>query len=115
MLSKKYPSFLRCYCRPDDDGYLAVCLELFLVVRGATLEEAKAKLIEQIQSYLECIDEKNFRDLFPRMAPLQYRIDYNRVKALVTANRFRHALRDKYECFLEELRPSKLQLMIPAI
>lgn len=112
MVKNKYPSFLRCYGRPDGDGYLAVCLELFLVVKGASLEEAKSKLIEQIKSYLECIDEKNFRDLFPRMAPLQYRLDYNRVRALIAADRFRHALRNRYECFLEELRPSKLQLIL---
>lgn len=100
---QKYPSVLHCYARPENDHYIAVCLELDLVDQGATLEEAKASLEENIAGYLESLTPENINGLFPRLAPFYIYLDYYRVRLLLLLARIIHNLKRRWLVFVEPL------------
>jgi predicted RNase H-like HicB family nuclease len=41
----------------EDDGYVALCPQLDIASQGASLEEARAKLIEALTLFFEVADE----------------------------------------------------------
>src|SRR3989338_3636929 len=100
---RKYPTLLRCYARPENNHYIAVCLELDLVDQGATLEEAKAALEENIVGYLESLTPQNINQLFPRPAPLYVYLDYYRIHLLLFLARIIHSLKARWLVFAEPL------------
>ncbi len=105
---------LRCYGRPDKNGmHIAVCLELSLVVLGDSPEQARSKLIEQIKSYVNCLDAKNFHDLFPRNASLLHYLDYYFVSIVCWGISLNHAVKQSYQTFKEALLPQSFQV-VPA-
>ena len=60
-------NIFRCYTYQDSGGYYAVCLDLNLIDRRDTLEEAIAALDENIVGYLEAIRSNNWeQELIPR-------------------------------------------------
>jgi hypothetical protein len=104
MRSRRYPTLLRCYARPDDGGhYLAFCLDLGLCDRGETLDGAKASLEEDILGYLESLTAENMAALFPRPAPWYVYLDYYRVRCLVALARFFHQVAQRWLIFAEPL------------
>jgi predicted RNase H-like HicB family nuclease len=64
---------LRCYAYRDKDGYYAVCLDLLLIVRRDTIDEAINELQRVITGYLEdaYVEGGWDEDLLPRPAPLE--------------------------------------------
>ena len=97
------PTLLRCYVRPEGTGYLAFCLELGLCDQGATLEEAKASLEEDMLGYLGSLTAENVATLFPRPSPWYVYLDYARVWCLVALARFFHQLHQRWLIFAEPL------------
>lgn len=100
---RKYPRVLHCYARPENDHYIAVCLELDLVDQGATIEETKASLEENIAGYLESLTPKDIDTLFPRPAPFYIYVDYYRVRLLVLLAKIIHKLKTRWLVFVEPL------------
>lgn len=99
----RYPSVLHCYARPENDHYIAVCLELDLVDQGETLEKAKAALEENIVGYLGSLTPENINSLFPRPAPFYIYLDYYRVNVLISLARVIHNLKTRWMVFAEPL------------
>ncbi|MBU2504710.1 MAG: hypothetical protein KKB89_02825 [Candidatus Omnitrophica bacterium] len=100
---RKYPSVLRCYVRPEDDHYIAVCLELNLCDRGETFESAKASLEEDILGYLDSLTPEELPQLFPRYTPLYTHLDYYRVYLLLLFDHLTHRLKHRWQIFFEPL------------
>jgi len=60
----------RCYTCQDSGGYYAVCLDLNLIDKRDTLEEAIAALDENIGGYLEAVRSNDWeQELIPRPVP----------------------------------------------
>lgn len=54
----------------EEDRYCALCVEFNIATEGKTLEEAKRKLKEAVEGYLEVVMEmENQEGLIPRHAP----------------------------------------------
>jgi predicted RNase H-like HicB family nuclease len=69
---------LRCYAHtlPDATWY-AHCIDLTLDTRGATFEEARARLDEVILGYLRTVVAKGWEDqMIPRLSPFRFRLTY---------------------------------------
>jgi predicted RNase H-like HicB family nuclease len=49
----------------EDQGYMSLCLELDVASQGATVEEAKAMLMDAVSLYLESAIEGNLPYLRP--------------------------------------------------
>ena len=56
---------------PEDDGYVAECVELKVVSQGDTEDEALTNLGEAVEGFLECADpsEVNERMHSPLIVP----------------------------------------------
>lgn len=69
---------LKCYAKPEQDVWIAVCLDLSLATQGDSYTEAKQKLEEQIQFYVEeALQDKDYgSQLLTRKAPLTWWLDY---------------------------------------
>ena len=102
-MRRTYPTRLRCYIRPEEDYYLAFCLELDLCDRGETLESAKASLEEDVVGYLESLKPENLAGLFPRPAPWSVHLDYYRVWWIVAFARVFHQITRRWQIFVEPL------------
>ena len=102
-MMKTYPTLLRCYVRPENDHYLAFCLELGLCDRGETLGAAKASLEEDILGYLDSLTPENLDELFPRPASWEVYLDYYRVRCLVALAHAFHQLTHRWVVFVEPL------------
>jgi predicted RNase H-like HicB family nuclease len=102
-MPSSYPAILHCYARPEKNHYIAVCLELDLIDQGATIEEAKVALEENIVGYLESLTADDFPHLFPRYAPFYVYLDYYRVFLLVHLGKLVHQLRTRWLVFGERL------------
>ena len=98
----------RCYVYRERDGYYADCLDLTLLTKRDTMQEAMDDLQEMILGYLESVyahgDEQT---LIPRRAPFYRWLEfykqllYHTVRALLTG-RFDGFL--TYEARLSELQ-----------
>ena len=93
---------LRCYVKPDDNDFIAMCIDLTLAAKGKTLQEAKNNLHELMISYFQDLNKNNCKDLFPRPAPLSFKLDYYKVACLVHCHRTASNIR---EIFQEQLLP----------
>jgi hypothetical protein len=60
---------------------------------------------DAIKSYVDSLDKDNFKDLFPRPAPLLYQLDYQRVKTVVQYYKMRKDVKQKVQIFIEQIRP----------
>ena len=107
---KEYPSILRCYSRPEGDHYIGQCLELDLAVQADSTLAVRRKMEECLQSYLESLDSKNVRDLFPRPAPLHVWVDHYRVYLLVALHRVLHQLGRNVQVFQEQVVPQRFAI-----
>lgn len=70
---------LRCYSKPSQGQWVSVCIDLCLAAQADSEQEARAKLFEQIESYVEdalTIDRKAAPMLLSRKAPLIQRFEY---------------------------------------
>jgi len=69
---------LRGYVRPKRDYFLAVCIDLNLVVQGKTIEEALHSLKDAIEGYLEEISENPqlYKETIPRKSPRSFYFQY---------------------------------------
>jgi predicted RNase H-like HicB family nuclease len=76
---------LRCFSYKESDGFYAECIDLNLLARGNTLEEAIVRLQEQMFSYVATAFEGNTDGLIPRRAPLW---SFVRYYLSVIGNRF---------------------------
>lgn len=76
---------LRCYAERRHNLWSAVCLDLCLAAQADTLEEAKAKLHEQVLEYFQDAydqDEQHFDALMNRKAPRAMWAKYHAFKLL---------------------------------
>ncbi len=67
---------LRCFSYGGGDSYYAECIDLNLLARGNTREEAIIHLQEQMFSYVATVFEGPVEGLVPRHAPLLSFIRY---------------------------------------
>ncbi len=68
---------LRCFSYGKDQAFYAECVDLNLLARGNTRDEAIIRLQEQMFSYIATVFEGDgTKDLIPRRAPLMSFIRY---------------------------------------
>jgi len=61
----------RCYVWRQDDQYYAECLDLTLLTKRPTMQEAMEALEEAILCHIEAAQSRGWQDdLVPRLAPL---------------------------------------------
>ena len=77
---------LRCLAERDrPDSWFAICIDLNVYARGASLRDARKQLHAEINQYLLeafTVDKDHFLDLIPRPAPLIFRLKYGLCKLL---------------------------------
>jgi hypothetical protein len=75
---------LRCYAERDGGLWVAVCLDLSLAAQGDSMDEARAKLDDQIRDYVRDalgVDRKHAAALLAkRKAPVSEWMRYYRLK-----------------------------------
>jgi predicted RNase H-like HicB family nuclease len=49
----------------EDDGYVALCPEVDVACQGATIEEARANLVEALTLFFECADTSEIERRLP--------------------------------------------------
>ncbi len=101
----KNPYILRCYARPEGDHLIAVCVDLDIMVRGATIDEVRQELTDAIKSYLGSLDKENIKDLFPRRAPAQVMANYYFVVIVVHCMKFFKSVKSGFDIFCELATP----------
>lgn len=71
---------LRCLAEQDEpDSWFAICLDLNVYARAPTYEQARTRLYQEIDQYLQeayTVDHEHFSDLVPRRAPLRFWFRY---------------------------------------
>ena len=77
--------------------FVGVCLTLNLVVQAASLREARDKLSDLIEAYLQdAADDNEFSKWVPRHAPFQFYREWFLCRGLALIHRMRHR---PFECF----------------
>ncbi|KAB8198572.1 DUF1902 domain-containing protein [Lysobacter maris] len=78
---------LRCYAERKGDQWQAFCLEFSLAAQGDSLNEARAKLDEQIREYVHDSlvgkDRLHAAQLLSRKAPLRFYLRYAYISAVL--------------------------------
>jgi hypothetical protein len=94
MKSKRifHPSdlVLRCIALQRSQHWVAMCIDLDLVVQADTASQARKLLREQMNSYVAdavTIDNEHAADLLERKAPLRYILLYHFIKLMHTTRR----------------------------
>jgi predicted RNase H-like HicB family nuclease len=84
---------LHCHSYKQGEGFYAECLNLNLLARGNTQEEAVARLQEQMFTYVDAALSGDVQGLIPRQAPLASWIGYyaHRIKNFVIRLFSRHS------------------------
>lgn len=83
----------KCYVERDEsDSWFAMCVDLNLYARAASMQLARERLHDEIKTYVAqayTVDREHFADLIPRRAPLRFWLKYYSGKALgnVTSRR----------------------------
>lgn len=69
---------IKCYAKQDEGVWVAVCLDFCLATQGDSFDEAKLKLEEQINFYVDeaLQDKEHGSQLLSRRAPLSSWIEY---------------------------------------
>lgn len=94
---------IRCVAFVSDGQWVAVCLPFSLCAQADTLEEAKTKLHDQMQSYVSealDIDSAHEERLLNRPAPLRYWFYYGVAQLLKALN----SKSRKYKNFKDSVR-----------
>ena len=76
---------LRCYMKPAEGQYVAVCIDLCLAAQAETPNEAKRLLESQIESYVTeafTVDKEFAPELLTRRAPIGQRFEYHAIDTL---------------------------------
>ena len=82
---------LRCMALQRDSYWVAMCLDLDLVVQADTAEQAKRLLRDQIRAYVEeamTEDVEHASELLSRKAPMRYFAAYYGIKWFNHAKRW---------------------------
>lgn len=78
---------LRCFVQKESDGtWFAMCLDLNLYARGASLQEARDKLRGFVRHYVAAAlgkDREYVGDLIPRRAPFGFWVKYYGMRTLL--------------------------------
>ena len=89
---------LRCYAEQQAPQlWVAICIDLCLAAQGETCAEARAKLDQQMDQYVEeafTVDRDHFDQLIPRKAPLRQRVKYYLAHLHIASRLFRHNVHD---------------------
>lgn len=94
---------IRCYIKPTQGQWVAVCIDLCLAVQADTRREAKEKLEAQIVSYVEeaLTVDRDFADaLLNRKAPLHQRLEYWLILATNKAHLLRTSIGQVFKTIL---------------
>lgn len=68
---------LRCLVyKPKSNLYIAECVDLDILVRAGTEQEAAKKLVEAIRGYMKVVLEGDITGLVPRPSPFSHRLRY---------------------------------------
>ena len=108
------PYILRCYARPEGGHFIGVCIDLDIVVQGQSLANTQEEMTKAIRIYFSSLDQKNFRDLFPRRSPFFVMADYYRVCLLVRLLNFKHSVKSSFQVFFEQIIPKEF-LVAPCV
>lgn len=87
---------VKCMAWREGDLWIAACLDFTLAAQAYSLDEARAKLHEQIASYVReamTIDSAHADDLLSRKAPLDDQLRYAFWKAVARRPRLRKTAR----------------------
>jgi hypothetical protein len=103
---RKNPYILRCYARPEGDYILGVCVDLDIAVKGNSIDEVRNEMTNGIKAYFESLDEKNFKDVFPRRVPFLVMCDYYFICLLI--NIFK--AKKNIQIFCEQLIPKNFTI-----
>lgn len=68
---------LRAFYYQKNGSYYAECIDLDLISRGSTPEEAVGNLQEAMLGYIEAVVDGPTKGLFPRKSPLSHRLRYH--------------------------------------
>lgn len=82
---------LRCMALRRKSYWVAMCLDLDLVVQADTADQAKRLLREQIRSYVQeamTVDAEHAAELLARRAPMRYFAAYYAIKWFNHAKRW---------------------------
>ena len=94
---------LRCYLKPAQGQWVAVCIDLCLAVQADTPQDARAKLDSQIKCYVEealTVDRAFAASLLTRKAPLYQWIEYGVILAAYKVHLFKDSLRQVFKTSL---------------
>ena len=92
----------RCYARPEQNGFLAICVDLNLHASGATFVEARARLHDVINNTIQVAAESQHLDQLLSQPPNHETLNDFRatlvllaiIRAIVAVFRFVAAVRD---------------------
>lgn len=77
------PITVRCFVKPTDGIWVAVCIDLGLAAQGESCEEAKAALDSQITDYVRqafTVDREHADELLGRKASVGFQLEYHWIK-----------------------------------
>ncbi|HGJ5874824.1 DUF1902 domain-containing protein [Arsenophonus apicola] len=99
---------LHCMIYPQGNVYVAACLDLSLAAQADSLDEARKKLEEQIDSYLlEAHSELEYtEELLKRKAPLSMWLRYISIYMKCIFNRIITGKGDSFIIFKAESKPA---------
>ena len=106
----KNPYMLKCYCRPEGDHFIGVCVDLDIVVAADSVAKVQAEMTKAIRVYFSSLDKKNLKDLFPRPVPLYVWLDYYRVCFIVRYLNFIHSFKSGFQIFFEQIIPKEFSV-----
>ena len=94
---------LRCYSKQAHGQHVAVCIDLCLASQADTPGEARAKLEQQVWSYIEealTIDRDSAAELLSRKAPLSQRAEYWLIRIASKAHLLQSGIRQVFNTIL---------------
>lgn len=89
----RVPNSVRCFVKPADGVWVAMCIDLALAAQGDSCEEAKAGLESQVRDYVRqayTVDREHASELLNRKASLPFRLEYHRIAAIQWAREAIH-------------------------
>lgn len=88
---------LRCFTYRRGDFYYSECVDLNLMTRGRTMDDAIRRLQEEVFTYLDTVIQGSSKGLLPRRSPLSSRIRYQIYRLRCRLRSFSHRHPDHRE------------------
>lgn len=102
------PFTVRCFVKPTDGVWVAMCIDLGLSAQGESCKEAKAALYSQVSDYVHQalnVDREHAEELLNRKASLAFRIEYHWIAANQWLRELAHSQAPRQPVAFNELIP----------